>query len=147
MKSDAALYVAATAVLAGLALGCVFKKAPSSDEAWFFNPVYNLLTTGTTGTSHLEGRGMAWDGVQTRTYWQPPVYFVLQAAWLKILGLNLFAMRSLSVVSGIVALLLWRSVGRSMGLDRRVLVLAALFFAMDYTIIYSAANGRMDMLS
>ena len=90
---------------------------------------------------------MSWDGVQTRTYWQPPVYFVLQAAWMKVMGLNLFAMRSLSVIAGIVALLLWRSVGRSLGLDRRVLVLAAVFFATDYTIIYSAANARMDMLS
>jgi 4-amino-4-deoxy-L-arabinose transferase-like glycosyltransferase len=143
MKSS----VAAAVVLAGLALGCVFTKAPTSDEAWFINPVYNLLTNGTTGTSLLEGRGMAWDGVQTRTYWQPPVYFVLQAAWLKVLGLNLFAMRSLSVVAGIAALLLWRSVGRSLGLDLRVLVLAAVFFATDYTVIYSAANGRMDMLS
>ncbi len=37
---NARLYVAAAAVLAGLALGCAFQKAPTSDEAWFFNPVY-----------------------------------------------------------------------------------------------------------
>ncbi|MDP8982973.1 MAG: glycosyltransferase family 39 protein [Acidobacteriota bacterium] len=140
-------YAGAAALLATLALGCVFTKAPTSDEAWFFNPVHNLLTSGVTGTSLLESRGMFWQGIETRTYWQPPVYFALQAGWLKILGLNLFAWRSLSVVAAIAALLLWRSTGRSLGLDRRVLLLAAIFFATDYTIVYSAANGRMDMLS
>src|SRR5712692_1488944 len=111
------LYTALIVLFAALALAISLRKQPSSDEAWFFSPVYNFLKNGTTGTTIIDAAGMPWSGVEKYTYWQVPFYFVAEAGWMKVFGLNLFAMRSLSIVAGLAAVLLWLAFFRLLGFE------------------------------
>src|SRR5882724_7240577 len=83
-----------------LAFGRCWANLPWCDEGWFYDPVYNLLTKGHTGTTVMEGKGFPWEGVELHQYWQPPFHLLVDAAWLKVFGLSLVAFRSLSVAAG-----------------------------------------------
>ncbi len=141
------LYIALIILFAALALAISLRKSPNSDEAWFFSPVYNFLNHGTTGTTILDATGMPWSGVEKYTYWQVPFYFVAEAGWMKVFGLNLFAMRSLSIVAGLAAVLLWLAFFRLLGFEQSIVTLTAIVILCDYAIITRSAEARMDMLS
>lgn len=141
------LYCALIVLFVALSLAISLRRHPNSDEAWFFNPVYNYLNHGTTGTTILDATGMPWSGVEKYTYWQVPFYFVAEAGWMKVFGLNLLAMRSLSIVAGLATVLLWLVFFRLLGFEQAIVRLAAVVILCDYAIITRSAEGRMDMLS
>ena len=91
---------ASVLVFAALALGRCWTGLPWVDEGWFFDPVYNWLTHGHTGTTVMEAKGFPWEGIERYQYWQPPFHLVVDAIGLKILGLNLFGFRALSALAG-----------------------------------------------
>jgi mannosyltransferase len=67
----------------------------------------------------------------------PPLYFVFLACWTALFGMSEFALRSLSVVFGVVAITLTGVIG-SFLYDRRTGLLAALFMAvMVFPLRYS----------
>ena len=67
----------------------------------------------------------------------PPLYFVFLAGWTALFGTGEFALRSLSVVFGVGAIILTGVIG-SFLYDRRTGLLAALFMAvMTYPLHYS----------
>jgi uncharacterized membrane protein len=78
---------------------------------------------------------MPWSGVEKYTYWQVPFYFVAEAGWMKVFGLNLFAMRSLSIVAGLAAVLLWLAFFRLLGFEQSIVTLAAIVILCDYAMI------------
>jgi 4-amino-4-deoxy-L-arabinose transferase-like glycosyltransferase len=130
-----------------LTVAIALRKQPSCDEAWFFSPIYNFWTHGTTGTTIIDAAGMPWSGVEKYTYWQVPVYYVVEAGWMKLFGLALVPMRMLSVVAGIATLLLWMRILRLLGYEREAVLLIAVLIGIDYAIVTRSAEGRMDMLS
>jgi hypothetical protein len=130
-----------------LTTALILRKKPWCDEGWFFDPVYNLLVHGTTGTSILQADGTPFSGIEKRTYWQVPFYFVAEAGWMAVFGLSLFAMRALSEAAGVFFLLSWVYIVHKLGFSRRVVLLTAVFMATDYVTVSTAADGRMDMLS
>lgn len=147
MRPHLRAYAVLAAVFVLLSLGVAVYKQPACDEAWFLNPVVNYFTNGTTGTTILESAGQPWSGVEKYTYWQPPVYFVVLAGWLKIFGVTLSSVRGLSIFCGLIALLAWGRVFRGLGLDPAAALLAFALIACDYSFVTRAADGRMDMMS
>src|SRR3984957_6459488 len=95
------ILLCAFVLFAGLAIGRCFANLPWVDEGWFFDPVYNWIYHGHTGTTVMEGKGFPWDGIERHQYWQPPFHLVVDLVWVKIFGTNLVAFRSLSVAAGI----------------------------------------------
>jgi 4-amino-4-deoxy-L-arabinose transferase-like glycosyltransferase len=134
-------------LFAVLVSGVLLAKQPGCDEAWFFSPIYNFLTTGGTGTSILDAAGMPWSGIEKRTYWQVPVFYVAEAFWMKVFGLNLWAMRSLAALAGIGTLALWILLFQALRFERSVVMLSAAILATDYALMNDSANARMDTLS
>ena len=135
------------AVFAGLAFARCFTNLPWCDEGWFFDTVYNLLTKGHTGTTVMVAKGFPWEGIERYQFWQPPLFWIIDAAWMKVFGLSLVAYRSLSVVAGLVLLYCWYTMLRWFRAPRAVQLLAMAILATDYAVVKAGSDGRMDMLA
>src|SRR5436309_1046650 len=106
-----------------LAVGLTRTYLPWSDEAWFASPGLNLVQHGNFGTSVIDETA-AWGqrnlrGLNTRTYWIMPLHPLLVGAWSMMAGGSLFAIRLLSAMWGIAALLGWYTVARKLSGDAR----------------------------
>jgi hypothetical protein len=142
--------IAASVIVFYLALsvGRSLTDSPGCDEGWFASPAFNLAEHGRMATTVLEEANMKMTtGLHQYTYWIMPVNILAQAAWYKVVGFDLFAMRSLSVLFGLIALAAWFSIIKSLTDDKRLALLAVAFIALDFAFIRSAATGRMDMMS
>lgn len=134
------------------ALSCAFALArrPWCDEAWFANPAYNLIRHGFMGTTILDSHGFIFapyiEGLQRFTFWIMPMYVLVQSAWYQIAGFQLFTMRALSMVWGVVALLAWFSIVRQLTGRLSVALVATFLLGAEQHFIVSAATGRMDMM-
>jgi hypothetical protein len=147
LRQTRVVVLCAFAVFLGLAIGRCFTNLPWVDEGWFFDPVYNWLTHGHTGTTVMEATGFPWEGIERHQYWQPPLHLVVDAIWLKIMGLSLPAFRGLSVFAGIFFLLSWLFLLNHFQTPRAVKLLALVFIATDYAVVRAASDGRTDMLA
>lgn len=114
------------------------------DESLFLEPARNLA----------EGKGMrtpALDdllpGIAQRTYWQPPVYFLMLAGWGKGFGFTIASARWLSRLCGVVLLLLLWCLARRWGVSNGLALLCVLWTALDLAFQYNANLGRMDTLN
>ncbi|HEV7860817.1 MAG TPA: glycosyltransferase family 39 protein [Pyrinomonadaceae bacterium] len=122
-------------------------RSPWSDEAWFANAALNLITKGHMATTVLETAGTNLKGLDQYTYWVMPLHLLTQAAWYKVFGFSLFAMRMLSTAWGAVALVSWYFIIKSLSGERKVALLTFILLALDYVFIMAASFGRMDMMS
>ncbi len=117
-----------------------------TNEAWFASSGVTLAHKGFLGTTILASKGTWMDGIEQHTYWVPPVHLLLQAAWYKLFGFGLFTLRSISILSGAMALLAWYSALSSLGTGRGIALLAIGILATDFHFLLYAALGRPDML-
>ncbi|HEV2801804.1 MAG TPA: glycosyltransferase family 39 protein [Pyrinomonadaceae bacterium] len=140
------LVVAACAYLA-LAVGSALTKSPWSDEAWFAQAGLNLATRGEMTTPVLETTGTNFKGLDRHTYWVMPLHLVTQAGWYKLFGFNLFSMRMLSALFGLLALFAWYKVVRALTGNQAVALLTLVLLAFDYVFVMAGAFGRGDMMS
>jgi hypothetical protein len=131
----------------GLAVGRCFTNLPWVDEGWFFDPIYNWLTHGHTGTTVIDATGFPWEGVERHQYWQPPFHLIADVVWVKITGFSLPAYRGLSVFAGIFLLLSWIFLLDHFQTPTGVKLLAFLFIATDYAVLRASSDGRTDMLA
>lgn len=130
-----------------LSVGRAVSDRPVCDEGWFANPAYNLMTSGSMGTTVLETKGTLLGGLERHSYWIMPLSPWLQAGWYKIFGFGLFQMRAISMLFGLVALTSWFFILKALWGDERVALLSVLLIAVDFAFIRSASNGRMDMMA
>ncbi|HYL77927.1 MAG TPA: glycosyltransferase family 39 protein [Bryobacteraceae bacterium] len=117
-----------------------------TNEAWFASPGLTLAHQGFLGTTILASKGTWMDGIEQHTYWMPPVHLLIQAAWYKLFGFGLMALRSVSILSGVVALLAWYSAFSTLAANRGLALVATGIIATDYHFLMYAALGRPDML-
>ncbi len=117
-----------------------------TNEAWFASPGLTLAHKGFLGTTILASKGTWMEGIEQHTYWMPPVHLLTQAAWYKLFGFGLVALRSISIVSGAVALLAWYSALSTLTVNRGLALLTTGIVATDYHFLMYAALGRPDML-
>lgn len=147
LLSSSKVFVFMGVAFMALALGRCWSSLPWCDEGWFFDSVYNWLTKGYAGTTVIEGKGFPWEGIERYQFWQPPMHLIVDAAWLKIFGLTLFAFRALSTAAAMVWLLCWYYLLRYFKFPRAVMLLSMLFLTTDFAIVTTASDGRMDMLA
>jgi hypothetical protein len=125
-------------------------KEPFIDEGWLASPAYNLAFHGFMGTSVLEPTG-SWlkgelKGIQQYTYWVMPLHLVTQAGWYRIFGFGLTQMRLLSATWGAIALAAWYFIVERITRNPLAGSLTVFLLAFDFTFLWSAADGRMDMM-
>ncbi len=141
------VYLFAFALFAGLAIGRCFANLPWVDEGWFFDPIFNWITHGHTGTTVMEATGFPWEGIERHQYWQPPFHLVADVVWLKVMGLTLPAFRGLSVLAGMCFVLTWLYLLSYFQVPPGVKMLAFVLICTDYSVLRAASDGRTDMLA
>jgi hypothetical protein len=142
--------VAAIVLFCVYALADLATKRPWCDEAWFADMAYNLANHGVMGTRVLDPHGFPFaalvKGIDRYTYWVMPCYIFLVAAWSKIVGISPFAMRSLSVLWGVVALLSWYYLVQRLTMCRTIAILSVFVLGVEQHFVLAGATGRMDMM-
>ena len=129
-----------------LASCSVFSEYTWGSEAWFASPAFTLLHSGYLGTTILGTKGTWMAGMDRHTYWIPPVYLLSEAAWFRLFGFGLAAMRYLSVAAGAVVLFAWYSIVARLAGGSRLALLSIAFTAVDPRFITFSALGRPDTL-
>ncbi|MFN3422905.1 MAG: ArnT family glycosyltransferase, partial [Armatimonadota bacterium] len=114
------------------------------DEAFFLQPAQNLAEGKGMGTPALDD---LLPKISERTYWQPPVYFLVLAMWGKVMGFDIMSSRWMSRICGVGVLLLSWFLMRQWGISQWIALLCLIWTALDLTFQYNANIGRMDMLN
>jgi hypothetical protein len=123
---------------------------PWCDEAWFSGPALSLVTLGHMGTPVLDSTAV-WNSrdltlINRYTFWIMPLYSFSQSFWLRIFDFSLLTVRFYSVMWGLVALTAWWLVIRKLSANTAAAFLAVALMAVDFTFLWSASVGRMDMM-
>ena len=138
-------------VFVAIAVLCAHTNLPWSDEGWFANPAFNLITKGNFGTTVLDPtasfRTNNLTGIHEHTYWMVPLFPLMEAAWFRAIGFGLMHARYLSIFWGLVALWAWYRMLKILTGDERVAVLALGLMAVDFTVLWTSSVGRMDMMA
>jgi hypothetical protein len=133
-----------------LAVLCARTLMPWCDEAWFSGPALSLVVQGHMGTPVLDPTSV-WGlrdltEINRYTYWVMPLYSFSQSFWLRVLGFSLMTVRAYSVMWGLLALAGWWLVMRKLADNAAVAFLTAGLIAIDFTFLWGASVGRMDMM-
>lgn len=114
------------------------------DEVLFAQPAVELLRHGKLATPLLTD---VLPGVDERTYWMPPLYFLVLAGTFAVAGPGPAPMRTVSLLSAATVLVLTYIVARRYGLSRTMAVLPIAILAADPVFVRASLFGRMDMLT
>jgi 4-amino-4-deoxy-L-arabinose transferase-like glycosyltransferase len=144
------LFIGIVVVYLILAVACARTLMPWCDEAWFAGPAYNLITHGYMGTPVLDPTS-GWfirdlKHIDRYTYWIMPLYPLSEALWFQFFHFGLITVRMYSVFLGLVALAAWFLVVKKITGDTRIGLLTAALLATDFTFLWGAGVGRMDMM-
>jgi len=123
----------------------IVTKRPWSDEGWFASAGFTLATKGYMGTPVMEETSIGLTGINQRTYWVLPAYFLVQAAWYKLVGFSLFSMRALSLLCGLVSIACWHGILLRLA-GRFAAAIGTVLLATDYYFVQAGSFGRYDML-
>ena len=135
------------AIYLALTIGTALTEIPITDEGYFANPAFNLMTKGSFATTMLETIGTPFQGIDRHTYWIMPLEPLALSLWYRVFGFGVFSTRSLSIVWGLVALLSWFVIVRSLFKRTSLAVIVLALLSCDYIFIVCASSGRMDMMS
>ncbi len=116
----------------------------SADEICFLQPAQNLAEGKGMGTPALDD---LLPGISQRTYWQPPVYFLVLAVWGKLAGFDVMSSRLLSRVCGVGVLLLLWLLALRWGVHPQLALICVIWTALDLTFQYNSNLGRMDTMN
>lgn len=146
-KAPVLISLGILAIYLALSVGTSLTQIPGTDEGYFANPAFNLLTKGTFSTTVMETVGTPFKGMDRHTYWIMPLHPLSLSVWYRLFGFGVFATRSLSIVWGLVALVSWFIIVRSLCKRTSLGFLVVALLSCDYIFIVCASQGRMDMMS
>jgi len=142
------LYVVCYSVLAALFIGNVLTSSLYPlvwvDEIYYSDPSYNLATTGKLTSS-------GWWHIRFGEFWYGYIHLhqFLLALWMKVFGVGLTAVRTLSYVFFYIACILWLEIFRRVTGSNNVF--AALVFLLlltcSHSMGYAYRGGRGDGLA
>lgn len=146
-KSQLVVGLGILTIYLALTVGTALTQIPGTDEGFFANPAFNLLTKGSFATTVLETFATPFKGMERHTYWIMPLQPLALSLWYRVLGFGVFSTRSLSIVWGLVALVSWFIIVRSLFKRTSLAFLLLTLLSCDYIFIVCASSGRMDMMS
>ncbi|WP_321422158.1 glycosyltransferase family 39 protein [uncultured Methanobacterium sp.] len=112
----------------------------TGDENWFINPAYDLVMFGKMGTSMIYG----FYNIANFTYWQPPVFILLLAAFFKLFGFGIVQARMVSVFLGFLTVLFTYLLGLKL-YNKKIGLLAALLMLLNPLFFVISRTVRMDI--
>jgi 4-amino-4-deoxy-L-arabinose transferase-like glycosyltransferase len=136
--------LAAFVLMAGFAAAA---KAASNDEGFFANQSWTLATEGRMAVTIMIDKVRPGAGIDHRAYWIAPLQPVLQAGWFLALGRSLFAMRCLTIIFGVVALVAFFLFLDRLSGRRAVGLTGTGILGLSYVFLDTGSYGRMDMMA
>jgi hypothetical protein len=134
-------------IFLALTLAESLTQSPWMDEGMFADVAFSFRNFGHLGSSVLAPYGyQELPGVHQYTYWQFPLYFVALGTWFRVVPATVVWMRLFSVAWGFVFIASWFIVVRSLSRKDSLALLVASLIALDYAVLVTASNGRMDMM-
>ena len=146
-KSHVVISLCILAIYLALAIGTALTQIPGTDEGYFANAAFNLLTKGSFATTVMETFGTPFKGIERHTYWIMPLQPLTLSFWYRVFGFGVFSTRSLSIAWGLVAMVSWFIIVRSLFKRTWLAFLVVALLSCDYIFIVCASSGRMDMMS
>jgi len=143
-KSQLIIGLGILAIYLALTIGTAVTEIPGTDEGFFANPAFNLLTKGSLSTTVLETFATPFKGMDRHTYWIMPLQPLALSIWYRVFGFGVFSTRSLSIVWGLVALASWFLIVRSLFKRTSLALVVIALLSCDYIFIVCASSGRMD---
>ncbi len=152
MRASSRRWLIAAAALAAIAFPLahfyplLFLRNPPvwPDEGLFANPAINWLRHGRLATTLI---GNLLPGMEVRTYWCPPVYFVLLTGVFKVFGIGIIQMRAFSTALGVLAVAVLWLLSRQITRSAWIPWVVALLVSLDQVFLRAATIGRMDILT
>lgn len=138
-----------------LTTGLALTRTPYVDEGYFASPGRTLAVRGYMGTTVLEpchyplvrGKAYTLRGIDRHTYWIMPLHPLTQAAWYKLFGFSLAALRFYSIAWSLIFVVAWIWIIWRLSGSPRASVLAGFLLAFDQVVLVRASQGRMDVMS
>ena len=146
-KSHVFISLCILSIYLALSVGTALTEIPGTDEGFFANPAFNLLTKGSFATTVLETFATPFKGMERHTYWIMPLQPLTLSVWYRMFGFGVFPTRSLSIVWGLVTMVSWFCIVRSLFKRTSLALLVLALLSCDYIFIVCASSGRMDMMS
>ncbi len=115
---------------------------PWPDEILFIQPASEVAAGRFMATPSLRGQ---LPGIAQRTFWQPPLYFLILSLWGRIAGFSIAATRLFSRLAATGVLFIVYALGREWGLKREWAYLTVVLTALDTSFQVVANVGRMDI--
>ena len=128
-----------------LSVSLALTKMPWVDEAWFASSSVNLAQHGFLGNTILTDGD--WAGLAQYTYWQPPMFFLIEGLVFKIFGSGLIQARLLNVFWGLIALFAFYFLAKKFLSQKWAIGLAMFLLSADFYFISGSADGRMDIMA
>ena len=110
------------------------------DEALFMNPSCTLAEKGFLGTPVAA----SFLGLDKYTFWQPPTYLLLQAAFMYIFECSLFVSRIFSLIAGLFTLLFVYYIAKNL-FGKAPAEWAVMFLAIAPSFFMVSRLARMDV--
>ncbi len=111
----------------------------TTDEVQFAEPAYNFIKNGHFGTTSLSGIF----GFAQKTYWQHPLYLALMYFPIRIFGYSFWAIKIMSVIIGLIALIYAHKTGKLLGIP----YLYPAMLTFNVLFVFLAKIGRMEILT
>ena len=146
-KSHIFISLGILTIFLALSVATALTEIPGTDEGFFANPAFNLLTKGVFATTVLETFATPFKGMESHTYWIMPLQPLTLSIWYRMFGFGVFSTRSLSIIWGLVALVSWFIIVRSLFKRTSLAFVVLALLSCDYIFIVCASSGRMDMMS
>ena len=130
-------------VYIGLALALAATRPPQTDEGHFANAAAAIAFQG----RFVMPMWTEWiKSLDQRVYSNMPLYFLVLGGWFKFFGVSWLSMRAMSIVFGIILIVSFTSVARSISRDCSTMVVTFLLLALNYDII-NLTSARYDIMS
>jgi hypothetical protein len=144
-KYSSAIFVFLCAGLLVSHLTHFFLRIPAiwPDESLFASPAIDLVRHGKMGTPLLTE---VLPGIGERTYWMPPVYFVLLSGVFKVFGPGILAMRGLTLAVSFCVMALTAAIAVEIGLGAWGALFGLCILALHELFESTLVVGRMESI-
>ncbi len=136
----------AIVIFINLAIITALTARPESDEGGFANPAINLVRKGNFGTDVYEMEKSTLTRINERTYWVMPLFLLNAAAFFKVLGFSLIAMRLVSICWIVILILAWYAIVLKITHSNSTAAFCTAFLACNYVVVSAGSVGRGDAM-
>ncbi|HUK18452.1 MAG TPA: hypothetical protein VLW65_18645 [Bryobacteraceae bacterium] len=138
-----AVFVVAALLYVVLLVANARTRRPWNDEAMFADAAFNLAFKGFMGLTVMENQDNL-PNLHRYMYFAFPLYMVILAAWYKVVGFSLMAMRVMQMGWTVLFLWEWWVLLKFWSRKTGIALLGTALIALEYNVMIAASFGRYE---